>query len=74
MVDVKIGPMIIPTVVDSGCAQTILKTGVVPSLLDTEDTPVSMLCMHEESYTYPGWRLLLTSIMGRTEELAVGIT
>lgn len=72
MVDAKIGPMIIPTVINSGCAKMMLKAGVVPSQLRTEDTPVSMLCMHRESYTYPRQCFLL-AIMGRTEELAIGI-
>lgn len=41
---VKIGIVIILAVIDSGCARTMLKAGLVAPQLGTGDTPVNMLC------------------------------
>lgn len=46
MVDKKLGALIISAVVDTGCAQTMMKVDLAPSQLGEEDTPVSVLCMH----------------------------
>lgn len=57
--------------VNLGCAQIILKEGVLAPHTGGKDINISIVCMYGASYTYPQRQVCLT-IMGRTEETAVG--
>ncbi|KYO40987.1 hypothetical protein Y1Q_0013733 [Alligator mississippiensis] len=70
IVEVKVGDTIIPMVVDTGCSQSMIWADLMPTQLGSPKTPVSMVCIHGDSYTYECRRLWL-SLMGRTEEIAV---
>lgn len=63
VVDVKIGDLIISVVVVRRCAQTMLKSDLVPPHIGEEDTLVSMICMHGALYTYQR-RCVIVTVMG----------
>lgn len=72
MVDVKIRDLMVPVVVDTGCTQTMLRADLVPPQAGEEEMPMSMVCIHGNTYTYQRKYLRLT-VMGRMEELVVGL-
>lgn len=72
MVVVKVGSLIIPVIIDSGCTQTIIKEGVVDPHVGEEDVEISMVCIHGRSLTYPRWRISLT-VMGKMKKTSCGI-
>lgn len=51
--DIKVGSLIIPVVVDSGCARTMIQEGMLEPHMEEEVKEVSMACMHGASYMYP---------------------
>lgn len=73
MVDAKVGSLIIPAVVDTRCAQTMIKAGLLLPHVGEEDISVNILCLHGATYTYERHCLSLI-IMGRTKDLPVGMT
>lgn len=52
VVDIKIGDLLGPVVVDMGCTQMMLKSDLILPHVREEDMLVSMVCIHRASYTY----------------------
>ncbi|KYO38491.1 hypothetical protein Y1Q_0015720 [Alligator mississippiensis] len=73
IVEVHIGNTIIPSIIDTGCSQSMVHSDLVPPHLGSLGTPVSMVCMHGAVYTYPRRKLELL-VLGQTEEILVGLT
>lgn len=73
MVQVKIGSVLIPALLDSGHAQTMICEGVIESQESKPNTNINMVCIHGEAYTYPRRRLVLT-VMNRLEKMPVAFT
>lgn len=59
-------------IVDMGCTQTMVKTYLISAQAGEPKTPVNVVGIHRISYMYENRRLWLT-VMGHTEELAVGL-
>lgn len=57
IVDVKIGDIIVPTIVNTGCTQTMLRSDLIPTSMGELGTLVNMVCIHSASYTYQRKRL-----------------
>uniref|UniRef100_A0A7M4ETG7 CCHC-type domain-containing protein n=1 Tax=Crocodylus porosus TaxID=8502 RepID=A0A7M4ETG7_CROPO len=72
VMEVRVGDTIIPTIIETGCSQTMVQGDLVPSHLGSPSTLVSMVCMHSAVYTYPCRRLEF-SVLGKTEEIRAGI-
>lgn len=60
MVDDNLETLIILNIIDTGCDQKALKAELVTSQLAKEDTPVSLMCMHRETFTYQKRKPILT--------------
>lgn len=69
----KIWGTIIPTVVDTGCSQTMVWADLISPQMGSPETTVSMIYIHGLSYTYERRQVILT-VMGQTAELAVGLS
>lgn len=60
IVEVKMGYTIVPTIVDSGCTQTMLRSDLISPPMGELGMSKDMVCIHGASYTYQRRRLQLT--------------
>lgn len=72
IMEVKIGDLVVLTVVDTRCTHTMLRADLANLEMGKTMTPVNMVCIHGASYTYQRKRMRLT-ILIQTVEIAVGL-
>lgn len=69
---VKIGDLIIPALVHTGCTQTTVLSDLIPTLMGKPEMPINMICIHGTACTYQRKSLRLM-VLGHMEEIAVGL-